>query len=344
MELINKLPMLDAMEKSEFFGLLLREEYGILPSAPYSVTADEESCDESFCAGKAFLKKIRLTCKADFGEYSFPVYYSCPQGKTEPVPCFVHINFRDNVPDRYQPTEEIVDAGFAVLSFCYNDVTKDNADFSDGLAGVVYPDGRQRDIDCGKIGLWAWAAIRVLEYALTLPELDHSCISVVGHSRLGKTALLAGALDERFFCAFSNDSGCSGAALSRENTGETIHVITDVFPYWFCEAYKKYDSREDELPFDQHFLIAANTPHRVYVASAAGDWWACPKNEYLSCVAASSYYEKQGMTGFVHPDRIPVEGDFFGEGCIGYHMRSGKHYLSREDWLNYIKYINMHRA
>lgn len=340
MQLLQKLPMPDGMKKSEILNLLLTEEYGFLPDAPVSVKAEVVETDESFCAGKAVLKKLRLVCETEYGEFAFPVYYTCLNGMDKPVPCFVHINFRDLVPDRYQPTEELVDAGYAVLSFCYKDVTSDDGDFTNGLAGLVYPEGRTSATQCGKIGLWAWAAMRVMDYAQTLPELDHAHISVAGHSRLGKTALLTGALDERFYCAFSNDSGCSGASLSRENTGETIHVITDVFPYWFCENYKKYADNEENLPFDQHFLLAANAPHRVYVASAAGDWWADPKNEYLSCVAASSYYENQGLSGFIHSEELPVPGTFLGEGHIGYHMRPGNHYMSREDWQYYIKYLN----
>lgn len=338
------LPMPDDMTKAEIIDLLLKEEYGYLPPKPLDVTAEIVETIDNFAAGKAIHKKINLKCSLENGEFTFPMYYSCPKGENKQYPCFIHINFRDLVPDIYQPTEEIIDAGYAVLSFCYKDVSSDDGDFSNGLAGVVYPDGEQSDEGCGKIGLWAWAAMRVMDYAHTLDEIDKKCISVCGHSRLGKTALLTGALDERFFCAFSNNSGNSGAALSRNNTGETIEVITRVFPYWFCKNYKKYANNENSLPFDQHYLIGANVPHRVYVASALGDEWACPKNEYRSCIGASSYYEKNGLKGFVYAQREPVPGDFFHDGYIGYHMRSGTHYLSREDWQYYIRYINSNRG
>lgn len=339
LNIINNLPDPVGMEKQKIIDLLLKEEYGILPSAPYSVTATLEKRDKKFCAGKAELQTLRLHCVSDWGEFSFPLYYVRPNDKKD-VPCFIHVNFRDLIPDRYQPTEELVDEGYATLTFCYKDVTSDDGDFTNGIAGVVYPDGIRADDACGKIGLWAWAACAVMDYAQTLPELDHSRICVAGHSRLGKTALLAGALDERFYCAFSNDSGCSGAALSREKVGETIRNITDTFPYWFCENYKKYADNEGALPFDQHYLIAANAPHRVYVASAVEDTWAGPENEYLACVAASEYFERNTGKGFVHPDRLPTVGECFHEGNIGYHLRSGIHYFSREDWKNYIKYLN----
>lgn len=339
MELLKKLPMPDLMEKNEIIDILLKEEYGYLPENPISVSAEEQKRDSMFCAGKAVYKRLLLSCKSNFGDFSFPVSFSCPVTDT-PVPCFVHINFSDSVPDIYQPTEEIIDAGYAVLSFSYKDVSSDDGDFSNGLAGVVYPGGVKNETQCGKIGLWAWAAMRVMDYAQTLDELDKSKISVIGHSRLGKTALLAGALDERFCCAFSNDSGCSGAALAKEKTGERIEDICRVYPFWFSDNYKKHIGKDDELYFDQHYLLAANYPHRVYVASAAGDPWACPKNEYLSCIAASSYFEKRGKVGFLHPERLPEAGDCFSNGNIGYHIRKGLHYLGREDWQHYIAYMN----
>ena len=338
-ELLNQLPSPLGMEKKDLLDVLLREEYGYLPTRPYAVEAELISRDKSFCAGRADLLTLSLHCKADWGEFSFPVYYVCPKKRTSPVPCFVHINFRNLIPDRYQPTEELVDAGYATLTFCYKDVSSDDGDFTNGLAGIIYPDGERADDACGKIGLWAWAASAVMDYAMTLEELDHDRISVAGHSRLGKTALLAGALDDRFYCAFSNDSGCSGAAISREKQGETIAIINERFPFWFCKKYRTYCNREQDMPFDQHFLIAANAAHRVYVASAVEDTWACPENEYLACVAASEYYRACGWKGFVHPDRLPQVGDVFHEGDIGYHLRSGKHYFSREDWHRYLEFL-----
>ncbi len=338
-ELLSKLPKFDNKTKNELLEILLKAEYGYIPPAPDETSVIEESRDISFCAGKADLVKLKFTCYGQWGEFSFPAYYVCPKNAKKPVPAFIHINFRDMIPDRYQPTEELIDAGYATLTFCHNDITQDNWDFTEGFAGLLYPNGERRDDQCGKIGLWAWAAIRLMDYAVTIPEIDKDRISVVGHSRLGKTALLAGALDERFYCAISNDSGCSGAALAREKTGETVAGINTNWGYWFCNNYKKYSDNEDKMEFDQHFLLAANYPHKVYVCSAEEDKTAHPRNEYLSCVAASEFFEKNGMKGFIHPDRLAETGDVFNQGDIGYHVRSGRHYLSREDWNRYLEFL-----
>ena len=331
------IPNVSELEKSEIVDLLLREEYGYLPEAPNSVHAELVTRDKGFCAGKADLEVYNLVCECSFGRFSFPIRVVIPK-KNRPVPAFVHINFRPDVPDKYQPTEEIIDAGYAVLSFCYKEVTSDDGDFTNGLAGLVYKDGKRAPDSCGKLGLWAWAAMRVLDYALILDSIDPSRISVTGHSRLGKTALLAGMLDERFYCAFSNDSGCSGASIARNNDGETVKKIVDRFPYWFCENYYKYSDNEDAMPFDQHFLVAANHPHRVYVASAEDDAWACPKNEFLACKLASDFYKKHGGVGFPE-DAMPECGNPITGGDIGYHIRKGSHYQSREDWNYYIKFL-----
>ena len=219
-------------KKEEIVDILLREEYGYLPPAPISVRAELVEKDKRFCAGKADLEIYKLICDCPSGEFSFPVRVAIPKAK-RPVPAFVHINFRPDVPDKYQPTEEIVDAGYAVFSFCYTEVSSDDGDFTNGLAGLIFPDGKRPADGCGKIGLWAWAAMRVLDWIMTLDSIDHSRVTVTGHSRLGKTALLTGMLDERFYCAISNDSGCSGASIARDNDGETVKKIVDRFPYWF---------------------------------------------------------------------------------------------------------------
>lgn len=334
-----KLPSPLGLSREQLLEILLGEEYGTLPPAPIALTAEETALDKKFCAGNAPLHTIQLTAHCAFGDFSFPVRYFCPKAGS-PVPAVVLLNFRPDVPDRYLPAEELADMGYAVFSLCYQDITSDNGDFTNGLASLVYPSGKRGVHDCGKIGLWAWAALRVLEYALTLPELDHSRISVAGHSRLGKTALLAGALEPRFYCAWSNDSGCSGAAISRENTGETVEAIYRKFPYWFCENYQKYADNEEALPFDQHFLLAANASHLVYIASAEEDLWACPKNEYLSCIAATPYFESVGKPGFIGPEEAPETEAFFHQGSIGYHLRPGCHYQSRKDWQNLITFLN----
>lgn len=329
--------------RGEMLDLLLSEEYGYPVPKPDSIEFSvRENTRAHFCAGKAFLDLIDVRVAFGDKSFSFPVKLSrpCADGRH---PFFIHINFRDAVPDLYMPTEELIDNGFAVLSFSYLDVTSDDGDFTNGLAGVLYPDGKRGSRDAGKIAMWAWAASRVMDYAETRADIfDLSRAAVCGHSRLGKTALLAGALDERFSFVYSNDSGCSGAAISREKQGESVDKICTRFPYWFCEEYYKYGDKVDTMPFDQHWLIASIAPRFVLVGSAAEDIWADPESEMLSCLAASPAYEALGFDGFVGEDRSPVAGDAWLDGRIGYHIRKGEHYFSRTDWHRLIAFVNKH--
>lgn len=339
-EKINERKLPELRSKEEMLDLLLREEYGYIPPVPSEITFDvQNNYIPNFCAGKAESKKIIANCLIGDKTFSFPFYAVIPvkEGK---YPFFIHINFRDDVPDRYMPSEELVDNGFAVFSFCYGDVTSDDGDFTNGLAGILYEIGKRNPTDAGKISMWAWAAHRVMDYAyLNSEKLDLSCAVVCGHSRLGKTALLTAATDERFNFAYSNNSGCSGAAIFRGKQGETAENICDAFPYWFCENFSKYGNYEYEMSFDQHYLLASIAPRFVCVGSATRDLWADPVSEFLSCVAASKAFNKP----FECADRLPQVNDTWFNGDIGYHLREGLHYFCREDWNNLIKFINMHR-
>ncbi len=333
----RKLPPL--LSREEMLEILQREEYGFMPPPPEEISFSKKPLrNDNVFAGKGKLWEISISCTVKNKNFTFPVTLMLPERKG-PYPFFVNINFEKNIPNFYFPAEEILDSGFAAFNLYFNDVTADNGDFTDGLAGVFYSDGKRNNTACGKIALWAWAASRVLDYAETEPRLNMSKACVCGHSRLGKTALVAGAFDHRFRFVHSNDSGCSGAAIARENTGETVCDICRVFPYWFCENYKKYADNEKEMPFDQHFLIASIAPNFVSVASASEDDWAHPENEQLSCFAASPAYESLGLTGFICDKKAEIGEKFF-DGHIGYNLRKGRHFFSREDWNNFIAFIN----
>jgi hypothetical protein len=328
--------------RAEIIQILSSQVYGFSPPPPPKVDGILLECDNEAFAGKAVHSIIQLKFDTSKGGFSFPIHLIVPKN-ISPSPLFLHIAFRPDIPDKYFPVEEIIDGGFATASFCYEEVTLDRDDgFVSGLSAMYAGASRKGD-EWGKISMWAWAAQRVMDYIQTLEEIDKEHIAVVGHSRLGKTALWCAAQDERFFMGISNNSGCSGAAITRGKRGERIKDITHRFGYWFCENYCKYIDNEHNMPFDQHFLLAAIAPRFVYVSSAQQDEWADPESEFLSCLAASGAYELFGLKGLVTEQLSPQLGVKLHQGHIGYHLRAGTHYLSRYDWQQFMEYMRVCR-
>lgn len=328
--------------RREMLDILAEDEYGRVPESCGETTANEIAVFDN-CAGKALDHRVEITFPTPDGEsFTFPITLIVPSNASaeNKKAAMVHISFGE---PRYYPMEEVLDNDIIVAEMI---MTKVSLDENDGFIHLMdshyFKNGERKPDDFGKIGMWAFAASRVLDYLLTLDYVDKTRIGVMGHSRLGKTALWAGANDERFTHVFSNDSGCSGAAITRGKIGEKFPRIATVLGYWFCENMQKISvdvETSENTCFDQHFLLAACAPRKLYVASAELDDWADPTSEYLACAAASPAWELFGLNGFVHPDHLPSGWDRFADGDIAYHIRPGKHWLSRHDWIRYIEFL-----
>jgi hypothetical protein len=244
--------------------------------------------------------------------------------------------------DAYRwPLEEIIDAGFGLATMYYEDIEADNPDgWKTGIRGLMSENLKIKTSDWGSIGAWAWGLSRIMDYLETDGRVNSKQVVVTGLSRLGKTALWAGANDKRFAMVISDDSGEGGASLSKRIYGETIALINNVNPHWFIEKYKTYNNHPELLPVDQHMLIALAAPRPVYVASAIDDKPADPKGEFLSAKYAAPAYRLYGLMGVGVEEQPAVDhpvGDY-----IGYHVRTGDHDILLYDWQQFIIFARRH--
>jgi len=330
--------------REEIRNAILREEYGFRSKhckEPLAYKVEEKR------------EKERLTVERlsmSYRGYPMRFYLYLPKNMAKPVPAFVfvmHEYAEDIMPihdlmDHYDlftycPIEEVIAEGFALVLIATREIAPDEQN-SNRPKVMDYFDDWGKDDSMGALQAWSWGCSKAVDYLEKRPEIDTKHIAVVGHSRGGKTALLAGAMDERFELVVSSCSGNSGAAISRGCTGETIKDIIGAAPYWFDRNYRKYVGHENELPFDQHQLIALSAPRYVYVSSATEDAWATPKNELLSCRLASQYFELYGIKGLVAPDSIKTNTSY-AKGHIAYHFKEDTHRITPCDWHFYLDYF-----
>ena len=363
------------IRRAELLKLFTVEMFGSYPSSPYELDCKEVESGAAF-DGKALRQQFAVTVKTASGSQRIDLLVYSPKNATKPVPCFLGLNFRGNhtvnadpkilIPDSWAPKDDeakvvnnksteagrgtssrrwecemLVENGCAVATAYCGDIDPDFDDQFQNGVHALFPEHRpsaEHPERWGTIAAWSWGLSRLMDcIAQKVKAVDPVRVAVIGHSRLGKTSLWAGATDRRFAAVISNDSGCGGAAISRREFGETLWRINNSFPHWFCGNFTKYSNNEANLPFDQHQLLALGAPNHLYVASASEDLWADPKGEFLATKLAGEFNQKLGgqplgLKDFPAPGTASI-------GRVSYHLREGKHDILAWDWKNYIEFI-----
>jgi hypothetical protein len=344
--------------------------YGWFPP-PVKVEGKVTYLDTAFFGGKATLKlaTIRL------GRAPAPQIHLLtvvPNRRTKPAPVFLGMNFGGNhtlVADTNVPVtgswllpelphvanshateagrgteadswalEQSIDRGYAVATFCCDDVEEDRTNAIGGARELIHAP-RAAD-DWGTVAAWAWGLQRMVDYLREDRDMDRRRIALVGHSRLGKAALLAGAFDERVALVIPLQAGCGGTAPSRGSTGESVKEINTRFPEWFCGVFKEFNDQPERLPFDQNCLIALCAPRPILLGAAVEDTWANPAGAFEMLRSADGAYRLLGAEGLA-AQALPGANQLI-DGTLGYFIRPGKHSMTREDWKIFLDFADQH--
>lgn len=358
--------------RPEILEAFRREVFGRVPDKRLPVRYEVISEDGQALGGKAVRKEIRA-CFSDSPSQCMAILIYLPKSP-QPVPVFMGLNFEGNhtlyndpgielnprwmrrtdvrgvvnhqateasrgtLYGRWQ-LEKLIDRGYGLVTVYQGDLELDRKTRS-GDEGIrsLFPSSGQGD-EWGSIALWSWGLSRVMDFLEKDPAIDKNRVALVGHSRLGKTALWAGAQDQRFAMVISNNSGEGGASLARRNYGETIADLNRAVSYWFCPNYKKYSEDPSLLPVDSHLLISLLAPRAVYVASATADQWADPRGEYLGASLAAPAYRLYGLKG-LDDKEMPQPETPVSSLAVGYHLRTGEHDINAYDWDNYLNFAD----
>jgi hypothetical protein len=354
--------------RPEILALYETEVFGKSPAKPAKLNFEVKAVEKGALDGKADRKIVTVYFGSTRGGPKMDLLIYLPAGAQKAVPVFLGLSFsgihtvandagvplaqrwvravqepspessRGSAAQQWQ-VEKILAAGYGLATVDYNDIEPDFVGaMKHGIRPLFFKPGQAEPAadEWGAIAAWGWAASRAMDYLEKDKEVDAQHVALFGHSRLGKTALWAGAQDTRFSIVIANESGEGGAAISRRNFGERTKDLNAHFPHWFDGNFKKYSAREDEMPFDSHMLLSLIAPRGLYVASAEEDRWSDPRGEFLGAANASPVWKLFSRKG-IETMEMPALHQPVGE-HVRYHIRAGKHDVTAYDWEQYLKF------
>ncbi len=364
--LLNGRPVPDAdawfkQRRPEILRLYESEIYGRVPDRAPKVTFTAVETDTNALNGLAIRKEI----VGRFGDQpdapALHVHLYLPAKAAAPVPVLLHLVFFGAAPaaapaaatnaaparPRFSetgPLTNILARGYGYATFRYTEIEGDSAGNHLTLVRklALSPDqAKPAPDEWGTISAWAWGASRALDYFETDRAVDAKRVAVIGHSRLGKTVLWAGARDPRFALVFSSCAGEMGSALARRDFGETLDDMAANFPWQFAGNFQKYSGHWNQMPVDAHLLIALNAPRQVFITGGTQDLWADPRGEFLAEVAAGPVYRLLGKKDLGTTEGPPLDTPLI-TGDLGFHYHTGGHTITPADWAAFLDFADRH--
>jgi (4-O-methyl)-D-glucuronate---lignin esterase len=369
-ERVTNAQMWRERRRTEVMNFYKTEIYGRIPENAPKVTWEVTETDPAARDGAAIMKRLvgRMGDKPDGPRMNLTVYL--PAKASGPVPMLLSITFgfppggrganvakndkTDATKDAKAPAKafrppydalgELLNRGWGYATLGYTDIQPDRANqWTSGVIGLTLKEGQTQPApdEWGTISAWSWGISRSIDYLETEKAVNPKQIAITGVSRLGKTVLWASALDERVAAVFSVVSGEMGAALIRRDWGETLDDMAQNFSWQFAGNLQKWAGRWNELPVDQHMLIALSAPRPVYVNGGLSDQWSDPKGEFLSMVGAGPVYRLLGKRDLGVTELPPLDKPIT-DGELAFHYHSSGHTAVPDDWKAFLDFAERH--
>jgi hypothetical protein len=354
--LANGQPVTDAatwfkQRRPEILKLYQTEIYGRIPPDTPRVSWQVQRTENKARGGTVTVRAVVgiMSDKVDGPRMHVTLY--TPANAEKPVPVLLNISFGAGPargparpPGGFDLIAEVLGRGWGYATIGYGDIQPDRADrWKEGVIGLTLKPGQTRPgpDEWGTISAWSWGVSRVIDYLESDKSVNAKRIAITGTSRLGKTVLWAGAQDERVAAVCAIVSGELGAALIRRDWGETLDDMAQNFPWQFAGNLQKWVGKWNQLPVDQHMLIALCAPRPVYVNGGLTDQWSDPKGEVLAMIAAGPVYRLLGANDLGISEVPPLDKPI-ATGSLAFHYHSRGHTAVPADWKAFLEFAERH--